>query len=223
MGAIQNAANQLAQTGLGAAVAGKHLQQQAESIKEQEATKKLTGINAAAVTQSQLAENAKEYETNIKEGNAATAGYMDAWKEKKKQELIREGVKTDDKGRMRTEGGQFYSEKQLKAAITAERSAKMAVEAVWEDRRRIKSQRDILLRKGEAINEIYGEKVFSDPGKLVRNEEKKVAMQQQLREKIANQAKEEKEWLDKQDPKVREQIEKAKKDMEKEIFLGGKK
>lgn len=130
MGVIQGAASGLAQIGLGVAVAGKHLKQQGESIKEQEATKKLAGINAAAVTQSQLAENAKEYEANIKEGNAATSGYMDAWTEKKKQELIREGVKTDDKGRMRTEGGQFYSEKQLQAAVTAERSAKMAVEAV---------------------------------------------------------------------------------------------
>lgn len=177
----------------GAATLGKHLSQQAEGIKEQEATKKLAGINAAAVTQSQLAENAKEYENNIKEGNAATSDYMDAWNEKRKQELIKEGVKTDDKGRMRTEGGQFYSEKQLKAAVTAERSAKMAVEAVWEDRRRIKSQRDILLRKGEAINEIYGEKIFDDPGKLVRNEEKKTELMKKHREQVANKAKETKE------------------------------
>lgn len=223
MGAIQNAANQLAQTGLGAAVATKHLKQQSDSLKEQEATKKLTGINAAAVTSSQLTENARDYENNIKEGNVATKNYMDAWTEKKKQELIRENVSTDSKGRMRTEGGQFYSEKQLKAAITGERSAKMAVQAIWEDRNRIKAQREILLRKGQAINEIYGEKVFDDPGRLVRNEEKKIAGQQKIREKRAAQAEETKAWLDKQDPKVKEAVEKARKDFEKEIFLGGKK
>lgn len=183
MGAIQGAADKLASTALGAAVAGKHLKQQGEQVKEAEASKKLAGINAAAVTSSQLAENVSEYEKAIGEERAAGSQHIKDYHELYKQEDIRNKVTTDEKGRMRTEGGQFYSEKQLKAAITAERSSRMALEAARENKNRIIGQRELLLHKAEAIDELYGEKVVDIPSKIISRDQRMTKANETLMQK----------------------------------------
>lgn len=164
MGAIQNAANSLAQTGLGAAVAAKHLNQQAESIKQQEATKKLAGLNAAASTQSQLNEAnvdldkvGTEFSGNVKESVGAMNKLL--------RERVRAGnTTTDSHGRRRDAAGQFYSTKSLDEAYNAVVELDATRIGITENARRILAHRQAILAKAQGINEIYGEKIVDIPG-----------------------------------------------------------
>lgn len=170
MGAIQNAANQLAQTGLGAAVAGKHLQQQAESIKEQEATRKLAGANAAAAAQSQLNEVNASLDKGIEDwsGAALEAGKARANLTEEQQKA---GNLTKDKsGRTRTvdpktgKMGPWYSTKALEKAKTALQEADATRIGYLQNVQRLYQQRLSVLAKSQKINEVYGEKIVDIPG-----------------------------------------------------------
>lgn len=155
MGAIQNAANQLAQTGLGAAVAGKHLQQQAESIKEQEATKELAGLNAISVAQSQL----NEVNTNAEK----LAAERKSTYEEYHKNMSNWGNQADYKETGKHPNG-LYNWKQLEMAKTAAISNAKGLEAIQNNWERIEAQRAAVLQKAEALKEIYGKEVVDIQG-----------------------------------------------------------
>lgn len=167
MGAIQNAANQLAQTGLGAAVAGKHLKQQEESIKQQEDTKKLTGLNTASIIQGKLDDNLIEAEKATDEAGAGIKELSDkaAAYSKESEKAYAAGAnifERDERGRGRDAMGKYYSFKQLDAAETAAWNVMAEVEAKVQNQSRIFRQRDLLKKQADMANDIYGTNIIAD-------------------------------------------------------------
>lgn len=155
MGQIQNAANGLAQTALGAAVAGKHLKQQEQQLKEQEATKKLQGINAAATTQSQL----NEVNTSIEQN------WQDQWDTHTEKEKAGKAFKAQaDYAKSGKHPNGLYNQKQLEAASTALDSLTKGQRALQDIDKRLHLQKEVIMRKAEQINELYGEKVINQEG-----------------------------------------------------------
>lgn len=150
MGAAQNSINQAIGVGLGLAGTGAHLANQQESIKEQEESKKLQGINAAVITQGQLNETNAELQKSME----------DLGQNKKDiKKATGDFVKQSDYKASGKHPNGLYSDKQLEAAQTALTSALKDKQALVEQQKRIRAQREGLQKKAEQINKIYGESI----------------------------------------------------------------
>lgn len=189
MGAIQNSINQMLGTVAGAVTLGTHLSQQAEGIKEQEATRKLAGANAAAAAQSQLNEINASLDKGIEEwGNAS----LEAGKARANltEEQQKSGNLTTDKsGRTRTvdpktgKMGPWYSTKALEKAKTALQEADATRIGYLQNVQRLYQQRLSVLAKSQKINEVYGEKIVDIPGVGAENLEAALKKYPELFEK----------------------------------------
>ena len=169
MGAAQNSINQAIGVGLGLAGTGAHLANQQESIKEQEATKKLAGLNAASVAQSQLNdvnvqfdEAAQNWGQKATEAGQAVTKLTDERKKAGNTTVDKGGhVRSiKDNGKM----GPIYSLKSLEKAYTAAESAEAARVGAIQNIQRVLAQRQAILAKSKSINEIYGSDIVDIPG-----------------------------------------------------------
>ena len=170
MGAIQNSINQMLGTVAGAVTLGTHLSQQAEGIKEQEATRKLAGANAAAAAQSQLNEINASLDKGIEEWSGAAFEAGKARANLTKEQQKSRNLTTDKSGRTRTvdpktgKMGPWYSTKALEKAKTALQEADATRIGYLQNVQRLYQQRLSVLAKSQKINEVYGEKIVDIPG-----------------------------------------------------------
>lgn len=189
MGAIQNAANQLAQTGLGAAVATKHLKQQSDSLKEQEANRKLTGATAAASAQGQLNEVNANLEKGLEIWSKATEEAAQARHDLAEEQKKAGNLAKDKSGRTRTvdpktgKMGPWYSTKSLEKRETALQEKDAARIAAIKNVQGLYQHRLSVLSKSQKINEVYGENIVDIPGVGAENLEAALKAHPELFEK----------------------------------------